>query len=98
MVRTMYRQSARWGIASLQDDSDLIRNLHANYATGYLWAIKDVVSTEEFNTITGEDFQRFEAKIVSIQDKAAKKLVQSCNNLVYEKDEILLTAIYSKAE
>lgn len=98
VIETLYRQSARWAIASVQDDSELIRNLHANYATGYLWALKDIISTEEFERITGEDFQNFEEKIVTIQDKAAKMLVYKCKDLVYIKDPTLLTAIYSKAE
>ena len=46
-IETLYRQSARWAVASDQDDNDIIRLLHANYAAGYLWAIKDIVSTEE---------------------------------------------------
>lgn len=98
MIMTLYRQSARWAIASAQDDSELIRNLHANYATGYLWALKDVISTEEFKTITGEDFQILEEKIVSIQDKAAKMLVDKCKDLLYIKDPTILSAIYSKAD
>ncbi len=96
-IKTLYRQSARWGVASLQDDSELIRNLHANYATGYLWALKDIISSEEFKRITGEDFQKIEEKIVSIQDTAAKMLVDKCKNLIYVKDPVLLSAIYSKA-
>lgn len=98
VIETLYRQSARWAVASAQDDSELIRNLHANYATGYLWALKDVITAEEFERITGEDFQNFEEKIVTIQDKAAKMLVDKCKDLVYIKDPTLLTAIYSKAE
>ena len=81
-IKTLYRQSARWGVASLQDDSELIRNLHANYATGYLWALKDIISSEEFKRITGEDFQKIEEKVVSIQDTAAKMLVDKCKNLI----------------
>lgn len=98
VIETLYRQSARWAVASAQDDSELIRNLHANYATGYLWALKDVITTEEFERITGEDFQEFEKKIVTIQDQAAKMLVDKCKDLVYIKDPILLKAIYSKAD
>jgi uncharacterized membrane protein (DUF106 family) len=96
-IKTLYRQSARWGVASLQDDSELIRNLHANYATGYLWALKDIISSEEFKRITGEDFQKIEEKVVSIQDTAAKMLVDKCKPLIYVKDPVLLSAIYSKA-
>ena len=59
-IRTLYRQTARWGVASVQDDSELIRTLHANYATGYLWAIKDIISADEFKDITGVELAEFE--------------------------------------
>lgn len=97
-IKTLYRQSARWALASIQDDSELIRNLHANYATGYLWALKDIISSEEFKKITGEDFMKFESKIVSVQDEAAKKLVERCKDLVYTDDPTILRAVYLKAE
>lgn len=93
-IRTLYRQTARWGVASAQDESELIRVLHANYATGYLWALKDIISTAEFKTITGQEFLEFEKKIVSIQDKATLLLVNKCNELTQNKDPLLLSAIY----
>lgn len=95
-VKVLYRQCGRWATASLQDDSDIIKTLHANYATGYLWALKDIVSTEDFKKITGEDFLAFEKTIVRVQDAATKSLVGKCKDLVYEEDPVLLKAIYSR--
>ena len=96
IIRTLYRQCGRWAIASIQDDSEVIRTLHANYATGYLWAIKDIASTSDFKRATGQDFLEFESKIVKIQDLSTKMLVTKCPNLVAVDDEVLLKAVYSK--
>ena len=95
-IRTLYRQCARWAVASIQDDSEIIRLLHANYAAGYLWAIKDIVSTEDFFRITGVKFLDLESKIVAIQDEATFKLVNKCGKLVFQNDPLLQKAIYSK--
>lgn len=95
-ILVLYRQTARWAAASIQDDSEMIRLLHANYAAGYLWSLKDIVSTEEFKRITGEDFLTLENKIVSIQDIASKKMVDKCKPLIFAEDPILFKAIYSR--
>jgi hypothetical protein len=95
-VKILYRQCARWALASTQDESEMIANLHANYAMGYLMAIKDIVSCKEFQKITKQDLYAFEDRIVKVQDMAAKKLVQTCPDLDFSKDEILMKAIYSR--
>jgi hypothetical protein len=95
-VKILYRQCARWALASTQDESDIIKNLHANYAMGYLMAIKDIVSCTQFKKITGQDLYTFEDRIVKVQDKAAKKLVETCQELDFSNDEILMDAVYSR--
>ena len=94
-VKTLYRQSARYAVASLQDDSDVIRTLHANYAMGYLMATKDIVNDTDFERITGVDRIAFENRIAGIQDVATKRLVRDRPELVPLNDKILLEAIYS---
>lgn len=96
-VYTLYRQSARYALAADQDEEEIIRVLHANYATGYLWAIKDIVTGQDFKRITGEDLLTFENKIVSIQDKSTLKLVQKCKDLIPKQDMAILKAVYAKA-
>lgn len=94
-IKTLYRQSARWAAASQQDEADLIKTLHANYAAGYLWAIKDIVGTDEFKRITGEDFLKLEKTIVKIQDNATKSLVKTCDKLKFTDDQVIIKAMYS---
>jgi hypothetical protein len=94
VVQILYRQCARWALAAEQDDSEVIRLLHANYATGYLWALKDIVSTEDFKAITGADFLELEAQVVRIQDEATRQMTIRCPTLVQNVEPTLLKAIY----
>lgn len=95
-IKILYRQCARWAVAAQQDASDIIRVLHANYATGYLWALKDIASSEDFQKATGEDFLRFEQRIVAIQDDATRRLVKKCSEVAPTMDDVMLKAVYSK--
>ena len=78
MTNKLIRQCARWAVASEQDKSPLIALLHANYAAGYLWALKDIVSDVEIKQYTNIDILDFETKIVNIQDLATKKVSSAC--------------------
>jgi hypothetical protein len=77
-IKSLIRQSARWSIASLQDENPLIAVLHANYGAGYLWAITDLVTSSEIEKATGIDYIKFKKKIVDVQDKATMKLSKVC--------------------
>lgn len=94
VVQILYRQCTRWALAAEQDESAVIRLLHANYATGYLWALKDIVSTEDFKAITGADFLELEAQVVRIQDEATRQMTITCPTLVQNVEPTLLKAIY----
>jgi hypothetical protein len=96
-IQILYRQCARWAAAAIQDNSTIIKLLHANYATGYLWAIKDIVSNQEFKRITGQDFIEFENEIIKVQDSATKQLVETCQPLIFSENPILYKAMYLRA-
>lgn len=93
-IQIMYRQSARWAAAAIQDESIIIKVLHANYAAGYLWALKDIVSNSDFKRITGQNFLEFENEIVKIQDSSTKKLVETCQPLIFSENPVLYKAMY----
>lgn len=92
-IMTLYRQAARYAVASLQDESDVIRVLHANYAMGYLMALKDIVTDDQFEKFTGVNRVEFERRISSIQDAATKTLLTGREGL----DPMLQEAIYASA-
>ena len=93
-IRILYRQTARYAVASLQDDSAVIKSLHANYAMGYLMALKDLATTEEFAKATGDNLLSFERKIAGIQDASTVNLVGDCPDLIPDADPGLLRAMY----
>jgi len=93
-IRILYRQTARYAVASLQDASPVVKSLHANYAMGYLMALKDLATTEEFAKATGDNLLSFERKIAGIQDASTVNLVGDCPALVPDEDPALLRAMY----
>lgn len=80
MLEKLVRQASRWSLAAQQDETPLIAVLHANYGAGYLWAIKDVYSDQEIESVLGsrEMRMKFEKQIISIQDKATRDTVKAC--------------------
>ena len=93
-IRILYRQTARYAVASLQDDSPVVKTLHANYAMGYLMALKDLATTEQFARATGDNLLSFERKIAGIQDASTVNLVGDCPELIPNEDPGLLRAMY----
>ena len=93
-IRILYRQTARYAVASLQDDSAVIKTLHANYDMGYLMALKDLATTDQFARATGDNLLSFERKIAAIQDASTVNLVGDCPDLIPDVDPVLLRAMY----
>lgn len=98
-IKILYRQAARWAMAADQDESDLVRVLHANYAAGYLWAIKDIASDEEFKVATLTNLSEFEASIVKIQNESTIRLVNRCGSLMdnLKIDDVIKEAVYKSS-
>ncbi len=84
IIKTLIRGCSRWAIASKQDKSPLIALLHANYASGYLWAIKDVFTNEDIYKWTGVNIIDYQDKITSIQDDATKRVSEICPTFAKE--------------
>ena len=78
IIKTLVRQSSRWSTAAQQDESPLIAVLHANYGAGYLWALKDIVSSDEIEAATGIDYFKFEKEITTVLDNVTKQLIKVC--------------------
>jgi len=88
-IRTLTRQCARWLIAAQQDKSPLIATLHVQYGMGYLWAIKDIATADEFKRSTGLDFPSFEKHATSIQDSISKQMIGACPQFAGDVDTYL---------
>ena len=84
IIKTLIRGCSRWAIASKHDKSPLIALLHANYASGYLWAIKDVFTNEDIYKWTGINIIDYQNKITTIQDEATQKVSEICPTFAKE--------------
>lgn len=90
-INTLTRQAARYATAAQQDQSPIIATLHANYATGYLNALKDIATPRQIHQNTGIDVKKFEEHILNVQDMVSKKVVQACPEFAGEVDLYLST-------
>lgn len=85
IIKVLTRQAARWSTAAKQDKNSMVAVLHANYGAGYLWALKDIASSEQIKSATGINLLNFEREIVSTQDMATKKMIKLCPDFAPEK-------------
>ncbi len=69
LITKLVRQAARWSTAAAQDEAPLIAVLHANYGSGYLWALKDIASAREIENATGIYLKKFEDEITRIKER-----------------------------
>lgn len=89
IINNILRQSSRWAVASQQDLSPLIRLLHANYAAGYLWALRDTFTDSEIEEYSGIDIIEYRDKIISIQDSSTRAVTAKCPEFIGDGDESL---------
>ena len=78
IVSTLLRQTYRWATASKQDSSPMISMLHANYAVGYLSALKELVSDEDIASYGETDPLYLMQSIQELQDYATSSAIQMC--------------------
>lgn len=90
-IDKLVRQTARWATAAQQDQSPLIALLHANYAAGYLWALKDIASEADISKATGINSKKFEEHIINVQDTTTQKVLKKCPEFAGEVDLYLST-------
>lgn len=89
VINTIIRGCARWAAASLQDKSPLVAVLHANYASGYLWALRDTFSDQDIKSSSGIDIIQFQKRITDIQDIATKRIISVCPKYASDIDPYL---------
>lgn len=88
-IEKLVRQSARYAVAAQQDESPVIAILHANYATGYFYALKEFASESQIHNATGIDVKKFKEHIINVQDMVTRKTSEKCPEFVGEVDVYL---------
>ena len=74
----------------------MIAVLHANYGTGYLWALKDIANKNEIETAANIDLVKFQNNVIQIQDATTKRLAKICPDFA-KTDNIYLAKIAGEA-
>ena len=85
-VKVLVKQAAKWATVAQQDATPITSMLHANYASGYLWALKDIAKPKDIHRITGIDFKKFEEHITNVQSMVTKKMIKKCPELEGDVD------------
>lgn len=88
-IKKLAQESSKWAIAATQDATPIVAVLHANYGTGYLWALKDIATKEQIKSATGIDIMQFEKEIVKIQDQTTMMLAKKCPKFAPNKSSYL---------
>lgn len=85
----LVRQTSRWSMAAKQDKNSLIEMLHANYGVGFLYALKNIATTDQIESATDIDMKKFEKEIMKIQKDAVARVSQRCPNFNPISDNLL---------
>ena len=88
-IEKLVRQSARYAVAAQQDESPVIAILHANYATGYFYALKEFASESQIHNATGIDVKKFKEHITNVQDMVTRKTTEKCPEFAGQVDVYL---------
>lgn len=88
-LKSLTVQTARWSVASLQDQNPLVANLHANYGVAYVMALRDIASDQEIKRATGIDAMRLYKSVINAQRKATQSLLKACPNIIPMEDPYL---------
>ena len=96
-ISKLTRQTARWASVAQQDQSPLVALLHANYATGYLGALKDIATTRQINSASGIDVKKFEEHILNVQDSVTQKVLKECPDFAGKGNDLYLSAIVGES-
>jgi hypothetical protein len=91
-LEKMVKKCAKWATTAQQDESPYLAVMHANYASGYLMALKDTATEAEIGKKAGLDFKQFESHIMNVQDMVNKRVIQKCPEFAGNVD-LYLSAI-----
>lgn len=85
-IPQLLKSAAKWATTAQQDDSPYLSVMHANYACGYLWALKDLATPQDIYKKTGVDFKKFEEHILNVQEMVTQKVIKKCPEFAGEVD------------
>jgi len=91
LINKLVKKSASWATTAQQDQSPLKATVHANYAVGYLWAIKEISTEFDIQKASGINLKQFEEHILNVQEMVTKKVTEACPKFAGDVDLYLST-------
>jgi hypothetical protein len=85
-IKTLVKKTSRWATMAQQDDSPVTAMLHANMASGYLAALRDIATPKEIQRAAHIDFDVFEERVLGVQNLVTKKVTDKCPELLGQVD------------
>lgn len=89
---TLMKRCAKYATMAQQDGSPLHSVVHANHATAYLTAAKDIASEQEIHNATGIDMKTFKERIFGVQNEVTQRTLEKCPQFKGDVD-LYLSAI-----
>lgn len=78
-IKTLVKQSSRYILTSEQDKNPYISLLHADYATGYYNALRDIYDENQISSVINDNINELGERVKNTQDKAIKKFINGVN-------------------
>lgn len=89
-IQSLLRQSARYGVAALQDNNSAIAVLHGDYSAAYLYALLDVYTEDEIKSAVDINLLEFKKGVQNVQAQVTKRLYEVCPKIVPKESSRLL--------
>jgi hypothetical protein len=83
-ISALVRQVYRWHFAATQDENPVVKNLHANYAVGYVGALRSIATEAQVMQAVGVSLPLLEREVIATQDAALLRLFELCPGLIPE--------------
>jgi len=90
VIKTMYRQMARYMLAAKNDLDILIGYAHMSYAMGYLWSLEEIASADIISDAVGKNHLDVRREMINIQDEIIQKLMKACPTLIPDNKSVLI--------
>jgi hypothetical protein len=92
LVKKLLKKSAQLSVESTQDSDPIVSVQKANYAIGYLDAIRDIMPEQEIVSLTGVDMVKFTTELNRIQSNNLTNLSNKCAGVSSDNKYLLKIA------
>ena len=89
IAKKLIKKAASLSVISTQNTDPVSSVQKANYAIGYLDALRDIMSDSEIKNLVNIDLNKFTGELVKIQNNNIMNMTNKCPNLSTDKNYLL---------